>query len=275
MPLMLPFTQLFPPDHRMVAGNPRACGEIGRMRFRPRSELLLCELHAHTTWSDGALALGALVDLYGGHGFDVLCVTDHLHPTPAGGAAPSGIHGGNVGAYLEEVEREATRARALYDLLLVPGLELTAHDPDPDRSAHVLAVGLHSGVSLDDGLAEGLLAARAAGAATIGAHPAGPGDDGGSSREPTRRLWRELDGLGALLDRFELVNRHQVFGWVAQTRLPAVACGDFHRLEHFFTWKTLLPCTKDERSLVDCLRSPARAYLTAFEPPGSLSHLAA
>ena len=156
-----------------MAGNPGVRAETPRMRFRPRSELLLCELHAHTTWRDGVLTLGALVDLYGGHGFDVLCVTDHLHPTPAGKAIPRGIHAGNVGAYLEEIERETTRARALYDLLLVPGVELTAHDPDPDRSAHMLAIGLHSAVSLDGGLAESLLAARAAGAATIGAHPAG------------------------------------------------------------------------------------------------------
>ncbi len=38
---------------------------------------LLCELHAHTTWSDGALSLRELVDLYGCRGFDVLAVTDH------------------------------------------------------------------------------------------------------------------------------------------------------------------------------------------------------
>jgi len=39
---------------------------------------LLSELHAHTTWSDGELSLGAVVDLYGTAGFDVLCVTDHV-----------------------------------------------------------------------------------------------------------------------------------------------------------------------------------------------------
>jgi hypothetical protein len=41
---------------------------------------LLCELHAHSTWSDGDLTLTELVDLYGMHGFDVLCVTDHVLP---------------------------------------------------------------------------------------------------------------------------------------------------------------------------------------------------
>ncbi|HLM93150.1 MAG TPA: hypothetical protein VK273_05015 [Gaiellaceae bacterium] len=37
---------------------------------------LLCELHAHTAWSDGELSLGAVVDLYGRAGFDVLCITE-------------------------------------------------------------------------------------------------------------------------------------------------------------------------------------------------------
>ena len=41
---------------------------------------LLCELHAHTTWSDGLLSVAELVDLYGRSGFDVLCVTDHALP---------------------------------------------------------------------------------------------------------------------------------------------------------------------------------------------------
>lgn len=46
------------------------------MDMRP----LLCELHAHSTWSDGSLTLTELVDLYGMHGFDVLCLTDHAVP---------------------------------------------------------------------------------------------------------------------------------------------------------------------------------------------------
>ena len=45
--------------------------------MRIRTTPLLCELHAHTTWSDGALGLAELVDLYGRSGFDVLAVTDH------------------------------------------------------------------------------------------------------------------------------------------------------------------------------------------------------
>lgn len=48
---------------------------------------------------------------------------------------------------------------------------------------------------------------------------------------------------------------------MAEKRLPAVASGDFHRPEHLATWKTLLPCAKDEESVVRFLRSPVRAFL--------------
>ncbi|MGH3033446.1 MAG: hypothetical protein ACRDON_02675, partial [Gaiellaceae bacterium] len=47
------------------------------MSTRVRRRALLCELHAHSTWSDGTLPLRELVDLYGRARFDVLCVTDH------------------------------------------------------------------------------------------------------------------------------------------------------------------------------------------------------
>src|SRR5215217_5584899 len=125
-----------------------------------QGDLLLCELHAHTTWSDGELALPELVDLYGSFGFDVLCVTDHLLPP---GDEWAGLATEIVPAYLEEIEREARRALAQYRLLLVPGLELTQNDADPDRAGHALALGLREPVTLADGLVEAMEAARAAG----------------------------------------------------------------------------------------------------------------
>ena len=59
---------------------------------------LLCELHAHTTWSDGALSIHELVDLYGRCGFDVLAITDHV----VRGAEPL-----DFDAYLTEIDAEA------------------------------------------------------------------------------------------------------------------------------------------------------------------------
>src|SRR5436190_3309241 len=185
---------------------------------------LLCELHAHTTWSDGELPLGALVDLYGTAGFDVLCVTDHVlrrddpWPLRHGRAC---LDSTNASAYLAAIERERARALSAYGLLLVSGFELTYNDPNPDRACHAVAIGLHSLVTMDDGPAAAMEQARAAGAAILAAHPHDSGPTP-AVPSPTRyfaRHWRQVRGL---FDRVELFNGRHLFSWVAEARLPAV-----------------------------------------------------
>jgi predicted metal-dependent phosphoesterase TrpH len=222
--------------------------------------LLLCELHAHTTWSDGQLTLRELVDLHGGGRFDVLCVTDHV--VRSDDPSHQGIDASRWPAYIHELDREAQRALRTYGLLLIPGLELTDNDDDPDLSAHALALGLRRHVPVDDGIVEAIRAARADGAAIVAAHPYTAKDS--TPLRPTRRFAHELDLFRDLVDRWELFNRNEVFSWVADERLPAIATGDVHRSADVASWKTLLPCEKDEAAVVTFLRSNARAYLTPF-----------
>ena len=206
---------------------------------------LLCELHAHTTWSDGELTPRELCDLYGRAGFDVLAVTDHTLP---------GFH-----------VQEAERARRLYDLLVLPGLELTVEDDDPIEAGHACAIGLHGFVGVDDGLEPALRAARAHGAALVAAHPYLP-SEAHSSHRRTGAFASDPARWAPLVDRFELFNRDTLFAWVAAAKLPAVACGDAHVPAHLATWKTLLPCVKDEHAVIDYLRSPRPAFLARLEP---------
>jgi predicted metal-dependent phosphoesterase TrpH len=226
---------------------------------------LLCEFHAHTTWSDGDLTVRGLCDLYGTRGFDVLAVTDHA--PRAGGD----VHAGNHAAYLAEIEAEAERARVLYDLVVIPGLELTYDDPDPLEAAHVVAVGLRGFVDLGAGLENALVQARTRGAALVAAHPYSPEQLAVSAR--ATGAFGARPELARLVDRFELFNRHTLFGWVAAAGLPGIATGDFHRSEHLATWKTLLPCAKDEVSVVQYLRSQRPAYLVRLDdaPPQRLA----
>ena len=240
------------------------------MRTRVPRRALLCELHAHSTWSDGTLPLRELVDLYGRAGFDVLCVTDHAprsdDPWFAEQRARDGrtlIDGGNFDAYLAAIDREAERALARFGMLVVPGLELTYNDLDPNKAAHAVAVGLRTYVPLEMGIFDVLTAAREAGAALIAGHPHGAKADP-IPRNTTRRFWREWSRFAPLLHRVELFNQATLFSWVASQHVPVVASGDFHHLEHLSSWKTLLPCPQTERAVIDYLRSPAPAYLLPF-----------
>ena len=218
---------------------------------------LLCELHSHTTWSDGDLSIRELCDLYGSNGFDVLAVTDHT--TRDGGH----VEARNHAEYLREVAIEGARARARYGLLVIPGLELTYDDPDPTRAGHAVAIGLRKFVGVELGLEPALAAARELGAALVAAHPYTPEQAVGTNRG-TGAFAARAGELAPLVDRFELFNRDTLFGWVAAAGLPGIASGDFHRLEHLRTWKTLLPCPKDERSVVGYLRSQLPAYLVSL-----------
>jgi predicted metal-dependent phosphoesterase TrpH len=236
---------------------------VDKMPTKPTP--LLCELHAHTTWSDGDLTVRELCDLYGTRGFDVLAVTDHATRTDGE------VHAGNHDAYLADIETEAARARHLYDLLVIPGLELTYDDPDPLASAHAVAVGLRDCVDVAAGLESVLAQARARGAALVAAHPYSLEQLAGSAR--ATGAFGARPELAALVDRFELFNRHTLFGWVAAAGLPGIATGDFHRREHLATWKTLLPCAKNERSVVEYLRSARPAYLVRLDdaPAGRIA----
>ena len=230
---------------------------------------LLCELHAHTWWSDGELTVAELVDLHGRSGFDVLCVTDHTVRWDDSwrereGPFFSSVDEQHWAEYLNQIEREARRAWRTYGLLVLPGLELTFNDDDPDRAAHAVAIGLHDFVSVDDGIAEAMRTAAEAGAAIIAAHPSSGGEPAPNRSRVTRRFARD-EALRGLAHRFELFNRTQLFGWVAEAALPAVATGDFHRDEHLRGWKTLLPCRHDEQAVVEYLRSPRPVYLARFD----------
>ena len=216
---------------------------------------LLAELHAHTTWSDGELPLPAVVDLYGAHGFDVLCITDHVIRRDKGTRY---VDADTWRDYCDSLEAEAERADAEYGMLVVAGLELTDDQDDPLLAAHALAIGLPCFVPIDSGLAFAVAEARRAGAAIVAAHPHAPGEN----HRGTCRWWQERDAPLVEPDRYELVNRRDVFAWVAERGLPAVASGDFHRLAHLDTWKTLLPCERTERAVVSFLRSSAPAFLT-------------
>jgi 3',5'-nucleoside bisphosphate phosphatase len=236
-----------------VDGGTEPPSRAERARMATKQNPLLCELHAHTTWSDGSLSVRDVCDLYGRHGFDVLAITDHT-------TVDGHIQKQSFAAYLDEVEEEAERARRLYDLLVLPGLELTFEPPEAAAAGHVVALGLRAFAGVGDGLEQSVRGARAHGAALVAAHPYAL-DDAEHAARRTAAFAAEPERWATLVDRFELFNRTTLFSWVAEAGLPAVATGDFHVPSHLSTWKTMLPCAKEEEAVVEYLRSSRPAYL--------------
>lgn len=235
--------------------------------MRVRVSALLCELHAHTTWSDGDLSLPQLVDLYGRAGFDVLCVTDHVlrsdDPWPSLHGRPC-VDAETFAGYRAEIERERARALSMFGLLLVPGLELTYNDPEPNRACHAVALGADRLVGMDSGPAAAMEEARDLGTAVVVAHPYDLGH-ASAVPSPTRyfsRRWQDLDGL---YHRVELFNGRELFGWVAKKGLLPVAAGDLHRPDQLPGWTTLVPCEHDPDAFVEYLRSRRPVFLTLLE----------
>jgi hypothetical protein len=118
---------------------------------------------------------------------------------------------------------------------------------------------------MESGVIAAVQEAERQGAALVAAHPYSESDV--TPFRATLRIWRELEAFQQLVHRFEVFNRFEVFGWLAERRLPVVATGDTHTAEQLSSWKTLIPCRKDERAVVEYLRSPGRVYLAPFAPP--------
>jgi hypothetical protein len=171
-------------------------------------------------------------------------VTDHVvrgdDPWRPPDAVPLGLRRETFADYLAEIAAQAERACHEYDLLLVPGLELTYNDLDPLAAAHAVAVGCRRFVGVDDGIETALRAASEAGAALVAAHPYRGEPGAASPARATQRFARDWEVLAPLVDRWELFNRN-------------------------YGWKTLLPCAKDERDVVGYLRSTRPAFLTRID----------
>lgn len=115
---------------------------------------LRCQLHAHTTESDGWLSPAMLRRYHAGAGYDVLAITDHDRlteiPPPHGGAHPADD-----------------------GLIVLGGTELSLKAPNSGGPLHVLGIGVREmpEVSRSARLTEAAAAIRAARGLAYVAHP--------------------------------------------------------------------------------------------------------
>lgn len=143
---------------------------------------LLCDFHAHTTWSVWRLSLREVVDLYGQtHTFDVLAITDHILGKKdllarVGWIATLGRRRFSVtpetfNDYLADIAKEADRAKREYGLLVIPGAEVTQNHLRAKHNSHIIALGVKEFISADDKAGDILGEIRRQNALSIACHP--------------------------------------------------------------------------------------------------------
>ncbi len=234
---------------------------------------LLCDFHVHTTWSDGRLSIREVVDLYGQTGrFDVIAITDHILMKRdllgrAGRLMSLGRRHFSVteerfDAYLEEIAVEARRARKLYDMLVIPGAEVTQNRLASRKNAHIIALNIKEWISADQSARDILEEIRRQGAFSIACHP---------HHRTTRRieistcfLWDNRKALVNLVDVWEAANRDDLFSVTSLKHYPYVANSDFHKAKHLYSWKTLLRCEKNWDAIAAAMRANVDVALTLY-----------
>ena len=234
---------------------------------------LLCDFHVHTTWSDGRLSIREVVDLYGRTGrFDVIAITDHILMKRdllgrAGRLASLGLRHFSVTedrfeAYMADIAAEARRAKQQYDLLVIPGAEVTQNHIRSKNNSHIVALNLREYISADQPAEDILKEIRRQGAFSIACHP---------HHRTTRRieigtcyLWDHRKRLVELVDVWEAANRDDLFSVTSLKHYPYVANSDFHKAKHLYSWKTLLKCEKSWEAIAPTLRANVDVALTLY-----------
>ncbi len=227
--------------------------------------MLLCDFHIHTTWSDGSVPLPEVVDIYGQAGFDVIAVTDHVYnsDSPIGTWAErlhQTVRDQRFGDYLEALEREAERARRKYDMLLIPGVEVTKNYLSEKESAHVLLLDLKGFISPDLAWDAIFKEAAGQGALIVACHPHYTDHE----IHDTLFFWNNREKFASCFDAWEVANRSDLFSCVSLQNYPVIANSDFHKPSHIYSWKTLLSCRKDVDSVKACIRDNHGVAITLF-----------
>lgn len=234
---------------------------------------LLCDFHVHTAWSDGRLSIREVVDLYGRTGrFDVIAITDHILMKRdllgrMGRLASFGLRHYSVTpdrfeAYMDDIAAEAVRARELYDLLVIPGAEITQNHLRSKKNSHIVALNIREHISADQPAEDILKEIRRQGALSIACHP---------HHRTTRRieistcyLWDHRKRLAGLVDVWEAANRDDLFSVTSLKHYPYIANSDFHKAKHLYSWKTLLKTDKNWDAIAVALRANVDVALTLY-----------
>src|SRR5215469_2519143 len=230
------------------------------------AQMLLCDFHIHTNYSDGKLSVPEIIDFYGERGFDCICITDHL-------ADPKRLLGKlaelanctlaqeQIGEYFSIIERERQRAWRRYKMLVMTGIEFNKDGYSRKTSAHLLGIDLKSPIDCGLDIPEIIEKIHEQGGLAVASHPHIMKSEWGKN---TLYLWENQEKFAPLIDAWEIANRNNIFNDIGLKRLPFIANSDFHKPKHVYSWKTLLYCEKNAEAIKECIRKNEHVSITLY-----------
>lgn len=218
--------------------------------------MFLADLHVHSNFSDGQMSIPELVDFYGSRGFGAIGITDHICEDRtflglAAGYLKLSLSEATFPLYMEILKSEAARAKRDYDMVVIPGFELSKNSWFNHRSAHILGLGISEFMTADGDIKDLARAIRAQGALAIAAHPV-------STRklEPqTYHLWNRREELKNEFDAWEVASGPHFFHEVHESGLPLIATSDLHRANQIESWKTQFHCERTQEAIFKAIRN--------------------
>lgn len=210
----------------------------------------MADFHLHTNKSDGKFSIRELVDYCGKLGHGVICITDHLCEKISflGKAAHylgCSLEESTFSSYIQEIEEEAERAKRLYNMLVLPGYEITKNSFSNHRSFHILAIGIRKYVNPSLPIEELCTQIRSHSGVVVAAHPV-------STRKwekQTYHLWDNREKWAHLFDAWEVASGPHLFPEVMHSGLPLLANSDMHLPHQIYAWKTIMDCEKSEEAI--------------------------
>lgn len=229
-------------------------------------QMLLCDFHIHTNYSDGKLSVPEIIDFYGERGFDCICITDHLaDPRRLLGKlvelANCTLGQEQVGEYFSVIERERQRAWRRYKMLVMTGIEFNKDGYTRKTSAHLLGIDLKGPIDCSLEIPEIIEKIHEQGGLAVASHPHIMKSEWGKN---TLYLWENQEKYAPLLDAWEIANRNNIFNDIGLKRLPFIANSDFHKPKHIYSWKTLIHAEKDPEAIKDCVRRNEHVAITLY-----------
>ena len=223
---------------------------------------LLGDFHIHTNLSDGGCTVEEIVDMFGEHHFDVISITDHCLDRHTLQESPDAtvVREKDFDRYLRILWRQSQRAWEKYEMLLIPGAELSNNW----GKYHILALDIKEYIDPTLPVEEIIQRIHDQNAIAVACHPHHKASEGA---QPFIHLWEYHERYKDLFDAWEVANRDDLFNVIGLKKFNYIANSDFHAPWHLYSWKTLLKCGKNTEAVKSAIRENRFTALYLYRRP--------